>query len=95
MATALLTTTSRLIPSMFKRLPLRVKSPPQETYMVASPKTFMVAPPKTFNINLCFLFVVSGGQDRAMLSTFGYFFFSVVFLSFVTLVVLFAYQRLA
>ncbi len=29
---------------MFKRLPLRVKGPPQETYMVASPKTFMVAP---------------------------------------------------
>ena len=27
-----------------KRLPLRVKGPPQETYMVALPKTFMVAP---------------------------------------------------
>ncbi len=34
-ATALLTTTSRLIPSMLTRLPLRVKSPPRETYMVA------------------------------------------------------------
>ena len=32
MATALLTTTSRLIPSMLARLPLRVKSPPRETY---------------------------------------------------------------
>ena len=31
---------SRLTSSMLTRLPLRVKGPPRETYMVASPKTF-------------------------------------------------------
>ena len=61
MATALLTTTSRFIPSMLTRLPLRVKSPPRETYMVASPKTFNL-----ISILVTFLWSLSSYRDTEL-----------------------------